>query len=699
MQSLEHHLKKLDLSPPSQREDESKSAESSNENAPAAAESMSPLDLFIRDLDERKGKLPCCQDVTDIQTSVEKFVKALLLEVEKDLPFFKTTLVNSASFYEGTKVGKPDEFDYFVQLDNFSRSEDIRFEELPHCMVAVIPRESAFEKLSKVSCSVYSFDSWDDWNTKSLKMPEAVIPSESALGKRPKANFEWKTSVKLPFYVSLESKLVAGFKAFGLTVTSPPVIWGKFYGLRTNGPAYTLDLKWTGGKLYRGLKITVDLVLAVKINSQSSTMNIDFDSQAGSVVKSLLHPTLPYYFAVSGYQDYTVSLSTLFKEFEETQKHREEDFDDSVSITRQSDCLLCCSQSCLEQSLFRHHFGPDGGPSVCLRVLKVLRDMTCSLDLQCPCQATFDKNLSVDHNVWKFIKRDQEINNNWHTSARCSCTFIEPGSTKLLSSYTLKTLVLFEWSENPEEKQWTGSNLSQRLVNIVTALLRILMQNKGLRSFWYKDYNVLLHAKETYLPGAINRVTIILKYISSLRSQNGNYCLKDCVQSFENLLTMARRKKELARFLDSALQDNFCDKVKNVLREYIGMTVGKGLMWASFRIEPSVYSDIYIQAALEKIAPDEDLILTSHFECKNRVILMYGPQTVIEKAEEIVKNARDLFEEIARKRMNDLDNLPDYNLWSRGLKFDEVASLLKSLCENFEKDVDIFRIKIRMDKE
>ena len=78
---------------------------------------------------------------------------------------------------------------------------------------------------------------------------------------------------------------------------------------------------------------------------------------------------------------------------------------------------------------------------------------------------------------------------------------------------------------------------------------------------------------------------------------------------------------------------------------------------------------------------------------------MFGPQSVIEKAEEIVKNARDLFKEIARKRMNDLDNLPDYNLWSRDLKFEEVTSLLKSLCENFEKDVDILRIKIRMDKE
>ncbi|CAH3019956.1 unnamed protein product [Porites evermanni] len=255
-------------------------------------------------------------------------------------------------------------------------------------MVAVIPSESAFEKLSKVSCSVYSFDSWLDWKTKSLEMPEA-------------------TSVKLPFYVSLESKLVTGFKAFGLTVIGPPVIWGKFHGLH---------LKWTGGKLYRGLNITVDLVLAVKINSQSSTMNVDFDSQAGSVVKSLLHPTLPYYFAV-------ISLSTLFKEFEETQKHREEDFDDSVSITRQSDCLLRCSQSCLEQSLFRHHFSPDGGPSVCLRVLKVLHDMTCSLDLQC-----------------LFPGPDQEINNNRHTSTRSSCTLTEPGSTKLLSSYTLKLL-------------------------------------------------------------------------------------------------------------------------------------------------------------------------------------------------------------------------------------------------------------------
>jgi len=41
-----------------------------------------------------------------------------------------TTLVNSGSFYEGTKIAKPDEFDFFVQLDSFSGPEDIEVEEL-----------------------------------------------------------------------------------------------------------------------------------------------------------------------------------------------------------------------------------------------------------------------------------------------------------------------------------------------------------------------------------------------------------------------------------------------------------------------------------------------------------------------------------------------------------------------------------------
>ena len=670
MESLEHEFKKLDVRRPNQGEDESKSSESSNENAPAAAESLLPLDHFIQDLDERKGKLPCCKEVTDIQTSVENFLKALLLEIEKDLPFFKTTLINSGSFYEGTKVGKPDEFDYFVQLDNFSQPEDIRFEELAHSVVTVIPSESAFEKLLQVNRSLRSFD--------------------------------WKEKIKSPFFGALHSKLARGFEAFDLQVLSDTT--------RRHGPAYTLHLKWTGGKLYKGLNIAVDLVLAVKINSHSSTMEVDFESQAGRVVTSLLD-TLPYYFAVSGYKEYPVSSSSNL-------------FSESTISLRESHCLLRCSQSCLEQSLFRDHFGPDGGPSICLRVLKVLLDMTRTFD-QCgfciSYQCSFNKEKSIYQNVRKFINVDKEItNSDRHTKTLYLCGVPEPyedSSKSYISSYTLKTLALFEWSKNPEEKQWTGSNLTQRIVNIFTVLLDLLKQNEGIRSFWYEDYNVLPADGESdvLLSDAINRVTIILKCISSLRNAS-KYCIKNCVQTLKDFVKLARRKTKLTRFLHSSLEGIFGDTIREVLEESVGKTkkkgsppIPKGPRWkpysaivdVNFFSDHSVFCGIYIPALLEKLAPEEDFqILSSYFRSKDDSIFVSGTDSLTkEEAEEIVKNSRHLFEEIARNRMNDLKTfLPDYSLWSRDFKHDEVAELLKLLRKNFEKDLEILRNKLKTEK-
>ena len=399
----------------------------------------------------------------------------------------------------------------------------------------------------------------------------AVIPSESAFEKLPKVNhslhsFDWKVNIKSP--------LVKGFKAFGLKVLSDEM--GSF---QRHKPAYTLYLKWIGGKQYKGLIIAVDLVLAVKINTHSSTMKVDFKSQAGSVVSALLG-TLPYYFAVSGYKEYPVSSSShLFKKFKEEHKERVLGFpisEPKISL-RESHCLLRCSQSCLEQSLFRDHFGPDGGPSVCLRVLKVLRDMTRPFDQyeHCFCQYTLGSPLgsgkSIEEKVREFVNTGREINSDWRRKMHSLCSATEPESTTFISSYTLKTLVLFEWTKNTEEKQWTGSNLSQRIVNIVTVLLRTLEQNKGIRSFWYKDYNVLGNPdKMGYLPAAINRVTIILKCLSSLQTASQNCSFEDFVQTLTNLLTLARRKTKLTRFLHSALRDIFDDKITKVLEESVG---------------------------------------------------------------------------------------------------------------------------------
>ena len=62
--------------------------------------------------------------------------------------------------------------------------------------------------------------------------------------------------------------------------------------------------------------------------------------------------------------------------------------------------------------------------------------------------------------------------------------------------------------------------------------------------------------------------------------------------------------------------------------------------------------------------------------------------------------ARELYRDIAHERMNTLGtDLPDYRLWPQDFKLDEMANLLKVLCENFEKDLDIWWNKIRNLKE
>ena len=675
MHSLENGLRELNVRPPSRRKNESNTAETSDRNTAATSMShLACLDHFIRDLDERKGKLPCCQEVTDIHTSVERFLKTLLLRVEKSLPFFKTTLINSGSFYEGTKVGKPNEFDYFVQLDNFSGPEDIRFEELSPCMVAVIPSDSAFEKFIK---------SQEEYNRSSPFI----------------CSFQWKRDVKSVFFDTLVSILLAQeFVAFGFKASeaSPS-------GLDRHGPAYTLQLEWDGGQLYKGLIIKIDLSLAVKINSRSSTMAVDFESGAGKVVKSLLDASPAYYFAVSGYTYlYTLPLSKLFKELEETQEHR---------ITSQSDCLLRCSQSCLEQSLFRDHFGPNGGPSVCLRVLKVLRDMTRLLHRGGSYHSLkFNCKNGIDETAWEFITTES-VSSNWQRVQQSNFgnDEFEPNSTRWISSYVLKTLVLFEWSENPEDEQWTGINLSRRVLNIVICLLLVLKRNEGLRSFWYKDYNVLPDALGHVPSEAINRVTIILRFLLSLDNKTNEYSFEHCIHNLTTLIELASHKLKVTSFLKYALRNLFRDKIKKVMREVVGERKKRTFSYRlpkmfrhdfnlDFMLEDSVFVGFYMRALLCKIAPEEELILTDHSGYKNfpdpHIFVSETECLTEEEAKEIVKKARELFQEIARERMNTLDNLPDYSLWSGDFKPDEMTNLLKLLCENFKKDLEILWNKI-----
>lgn len=604
------------------------------------------LDLFLSDLDERKGRIFCSQEVNLIQSRVREVITSILLEVRKENPFFRTTLINSGSFYEGTKVGQPDEFDYFIQLDGFSSEEDTLFEELPCCTVAVVPSESAIENLQ-----VY----FTDYGARDHMF----------------YNFEWKKSIKTPFF-EIFNKKAKGFEAYGMKVVlayeghdilhCPPP-------LARHGPAYTLQLEWNGGEEYKGLKISVDLVLAVKINSRPNKIDLEFESATGRVLKSVLD-SVPYFFAVGSYRDVLTEVQpNYFAEY-------------TSSDVRPINFCLRCSQSCFEQLLFCHEFGPDSGQSKCLRLLKVLRDIAF------PKVENEVSGKTNNSGYWQF---DVE---------RAADPLKDIG--KLISSYVLKTLVLFEWQENPAEEMWSGTNLSQRLVSILHSLVACLKQKK-LRSFFYADYNIFPSSKTRDMDflNAASIVSILLDGLLSMIRIINRCSFEECMKKIESDIAIVYRKKSFTALLltglwDTLFSDFYLEKaVEESLRkkgmgeiysqEYMNSELVPGAMKVIKEVdEKNWFYDVYIQALLDEIAPEEKLILTS---------------TNVKDTDSIGQVGQ-LFKKIARQTMAGNRNiLPNYNLWCQEhwqlegsvYKYttDEPKRLLNFLFHQFQKDVKI----------
>ena len=413
-----------------------------------------PLETFLVDLDETRGKLPCCQEISLIQRRVRKVIKAILLEVRRENPFFMTTLINSGSFYEGTKVGKPDEFDFFIQLDAFSFPEDVHFDELLCSTVWVIPSESACENVR------FAFSELCD--------------------------FQWKKTIKTPFFNIFNSK-AENFEACGMKVVSKTQSV-----LSKHGPAYTLLLQWNGGEsdVYKGMEISVDLTLAVRINSRSRKVDLKFDSPSGRVLKSALD-SLPYFLAVGSYRD------PLSEEHPDYFKKAEE----QCPGLRPINFILRCSQSSFEQLLFVQEFGSDSGQSKCLRLLKVLRDMMFP-----------DSVVTVFDTIGIFTIDE--------SSSKAG---------KLISSYVLKTLVLYEWQKNTDAELWTGSNLTQRLISILQNLVRRL-KGKKLTSFFYSDYSLFKKdSRDVDFSNAVAIIQILVDRLVSFKNVP-EYKFEECLK-------------------------------------------------------------------------------------------------------------------------------------------------------------------------
>lgn len=127
---------------------------------------------------------------------------------------------------------------------------------------------------------------------------------------------------------------------------------------------------------------------------------------------------------------------------------------------------------------------------------------------------------------------------------------------KLISSYVLKTLVLFEWQESPAEEMWSGTNLSQPLVSILHSLVACLKQKK-LRSFFYADYNIFPSSttRDMDFLNAASIVSILQDgLLSMIRNING-CSFEECMKKIKSDIAIVYRKKSFTSLLLTGLWD------------------------------------------------------------------------------------------------------------------------------------------------
>ena len=225
-----------------------------------------------------------------------------------------------------------------------------------------------------------------------------------------------------------------------------------------------------------------------------------------------------------------------------------------------------------------------------------------------------------------------------------------------------------------------------------------------MRSFFYADYNIFLSSvtQEMDFLNVASIIAILLDGLSFVDNMNV-YNFEECLTKLkEDFIDIIYRKKTLTALLLRGVWDTFFqdpsmeEVVQKSLRKEGKATVcqysdalAHGLGDNGTDEKTSLWN-IYVQALLNSIAPNESLILTD----------------VNVKDTTSLSQAGQQFEEIARRRMETSANdLPSYSLWSQEqwrlegssykYKTDEPRKLLEFLFSAFREDIVILLNKMK----
>ncbi|XP_045172516.2 uncharacterized protein LOC123534357 [Mercenaria mercenaria] len=195
-------------------------------------------------------------EVRRIQRSIEKTITTILERVKLIDKRLSLRLRKVGSFYDGLKIGLPDEFDFLAELVELKEGQDVIVRSTgfngTRNLWKTTQGKSGRRKIQYVGKTLCDMDDTDEQDEAWMKQvgtkrnPEYIIDC---------------ISVKNTFY-SAVLKVVRAFTSEDLprylTVGEEPTF--------IHGPAVTLEFIWHGRR-YKNLKISVDLTICIKADN------------------------------------------------------------------------------------------------------------------------------------------------------------------------------------------------------------------------------------------------------------------------------------------------------------------------------------------------------------------------------------------------------------------------------------------------
>lgn len=77
--------------------------------------------------------------ISDIEAGVRKMIELILQRVQSRCPEFRVAdIITTGSFYEGTKIGPPDTFDFMITLARLSGTDKISYSHDVLCSILIL---------------------------------------------------------------------------------------------------------------------------------------------------------------------------------------------------------------------------------------------------------------------------------------------------------------------------------------------------------------------------------------------------------------------------------------------------------------------------------------------------------------------------------------------------------------------------------